>query len=74
MFINSHATGFDIDVWESKMIKKLTVNADYYPAKALRMAYVNSYVNEEAYKHLVAKSRISAWKLFATTEEMFKVL
>ena len=40
------------------MIKKLTTNADYYPVKTLCMAYVNSYMNEEAYKHLVARSKI----------------
>ena len=74
MFTDGHATGFDINVWESKMVKKLIANADHYPIKALRMAYVNSCVNEEVYKHLAARSRISAQKLFTTAEKMFEVL
>ena len=67
-------TGFDIDMWESKIGKKLSTNANHYPTKALRMAYVNSHVDRKAYKHLTARSRIGAQKLFATAEEMFKVL
>ena len=74
MFTDGHATGFNIDVWESKMIKKLTANADYYPTEALRIAYVDSRIDEEAYKHLAARSRIGAWKLFATAKEMFEIL
>ena len=38
------------------------------------MAYVDSRVDREAYKHLAARSRISARKLFATAEEMFEIL
>ena len=56
------------------MVKKLTANADYYPIEALRMTYVNSRIDREVYKHLAARSRISARKLFATVEEMFEVL
>ena len=74
MLINDHTTGFDIDVWESKMVKKLTANADHYPTETLRMAYINSRVDREAYKHLAARSRIGARKPFAMAEEMFKVL
>ena len=71
---NNHATGFDIDVWESKIVKKLTANANHYLTKALCMVYVNSRVNGEVYKHLAARSRISAQNPFATTEEMFEIL
>ena len=74
MLTDGHAAGFNIDVWESKMVRKLTANADHYLTKALRIAYVNSHVDEEAYKHLAARSRIGAQKLFATAEEIFKVL
>ena len=74
MLTDSHATKFNIDVWESKIVKKLTANADHYPTKALRIVYVDSHVDREAYKHLAARSRIGARKPFATTEEMFKVL
>ena len=56
------------------MVKKLTANANHYPAKALRMAYVNSCVDGETYKHLAARSRIGAWKPFAMAEEMLDVL
>ena len=74
MLTNGHAAGFNIDVWESKMVKKLTTNADHYSTKALCMAYVNSRVDGEAYKHLAARSRIGARKPFATVEKMFEVL
>ena len=56
------------------MVKKLTANADHYPTKALRMSYVNSRVDREAYKYLAARSKIGAQKPFATVEEMFEVL
>ena len=74
MLTDGHATRFNIDVWESKMVKKLTVNVDHYPTEALCMAYVNSCMDRETYKHLAARSRIGAWKPFATAEKMFKVL
>ena len=74
MPIDGHTTGFDINVWESKMVKKLSANANHYPTKALRMAYIDSHVDGEAYKHLAARLRIDAQKLFAMAEEMFEVL
>ena len=74
MLTDGHTTGFDIDVWESKMVKKLTANANHYLTKALRMAYIDNYVDGEAYKHLAARSRIGARMPFATAEEIFKVL
>ena len=74
MLTDGHATGFNINVWESKMVKKLSANANHYPTEALCMVYVNSCVDGEVYKHLVAKSRIGAWKPFTTVEEMFEVL
>ena len=42
---------FDINVWESKIVKKLAANRDYYDTKTLRIAYVNSRVNGNVYKH-----------------------
>ena len=74
MLTDSHATGFDIDIWKSKMVKKLTANTNYYLTKVLRMAYVNSHVNEEAYKYLAVKLRIGAQKPFATAKKMFEIL
>ena len=74
MFTDNNAAGFNIDVWESKMAKKLAANADYYDTKALRMAYMDNRVDSNAYKHLAARSRIGAQKPFATVEEMFEVL
>ena len=74
MLTDSHATGFNINIWESKIVKKLTTNANYYPTEALRMTYVDSHVDGKVYKHLAAKLRISAQKPFATTEKIFEVL
>ena len=74
MLIDGHATGFNINVWESKMVKKLTANADHYLTEALRMPYVDSCVDGEAYKHLAARLRIGDRKRFATVEKMFEVL
>ena len=56
------------------MAKKLAANADHYNTKALRMAYMDSRVDSNAYKHLATRLRIGARKLFATAEEMFEVL
>ena len=56
------------------MVKKLTANANHYLTEALCIAYVDSYVDEEAYKHLAARSRIGAQKPFATAEAIFEVL
>ena len=56
------------------MTKKLAANTDHYNTKILCMAYVDSCVDNNTYKHLAARSRIGARKPFATAEEMFKVL
>ena len=74
MLTDGHATRFNINVWKSKMVKKLTTNANHYPTKALRITYIDSCMNKEAYKYLAARSRIGAQRLFATAEEMFEVL
>ena len=74
MLTDGHAVKFDINVWKSKMAKKLTTNIDHYPTKVLRMAYVNSCMDKEAYKNLAARSKISTRKLFAIAKEMFEVL
>ena len=74
MLTDSNAVGFNIDVWESKMAKKLAANMNHYDTKALRITYVDSRVDSNTYKHLAAKLRISARKPFATAEKMFEVL
>ena len=74
MLTDGHATRFDINMWESKIVKKLTANTDHYLTKALRMVYIDNCVDEEAYKHLAARSKISAQKPFAMAEKMFEVL
>ena len=74
MLTDGHATGIDINMWKSKMTKKLVDNANYYPIEALCMAYVDSCMDSNAYKHLTARSKIGARKSFATAEEMFEVL
>ena len=56
------------------MAKKLNANANHYPTEALYLAYIDSHVDKEAYKHLAARSRIGARKLFAIAEKMFEVL
>ena len=42
------------------MTKKLAANADHYDTKALRMAYMDSCVDGNVYKHLAARSKIGA--------------
>ena len=74
MITDGHTTRFNINVWESKMVKKLNANADHYPPEALRMAYVDSHVNREAYKYLAMRSKIGAQKPFATAKEIFEIL
>lgn len=72
MLMDSHAIGFDINMWKNKVAKKLIANADYYPIKTLCMAYVNSCVDSNAYKHLAARSRIKARKPFTMAGKMLK--
>ena len=74
MLTDSHAAGFNIDVWESKIAKKLVANADHYPTETLHMAYVDSRIDSDTYKHLTAKSKIGARKPFAMAEKIFEVL
>ena len=74
MLTDGHATRFDINVWESKMVKKLNANANHYLTEALHMAYIDSCVDREVYKYLAARLKISARKPFATAKEMFEVL
>ena len=74
MLTDGHATGFNIDMWESKIVKKLIANANHYPTEALRMAYIDSHVDGKSYKHLAARSKIGAQKLFATAKEIFEIL
>ena len=74
MLADGNAAGFDIDMWESKMAKKLTANADHYDTEVLCMAYVDSCMDSNTYKHLAARSRIDARKLFTIAEQMFEVL
>ena len=74
MLTDGNTTRFNINVLESKMAKKLAANADHYDTEALRMAYMDSCIDGNAYKHLVARLRIGARKPFTIAEEIFKVL
>ena len=74
MLTDGHATRFDINMWKSKMTKKLVANANHYPTKALRITYIDNCMGNNIYKHLAAKSKIGARKPFAMAEKMFKVL
>ena len=56
------------------MAKKLATNADHYNIEILRIVYVESRVDSDAYKHLATRLRIGARKLFATAEKIFEVL
>ena len=51
MLTDDNTTRFDIDVWESKMAKKLATNVDHYNTKTLHIAYVDSHVDGNTYKH-----------------------
>ena len=72
--MDGNMTQFNIDVWKSKMAKKLAANADHYNTKALCIAYIDSCINGDAYKYLAARLKIGARKPFATAEEMFEGL
>ena len=73
MLTDGNAARFDINMWESKMAKKLTANVDHYNTEALHMTYVDSRIDGDAYKHLATQLRIGAKKPFSTAEKMFKV-
>ena len=50
MLTDGYVTGFGINVWESKIIKKLVANANHYSIKVLCMVYIDSCMDEEIYK------------------------
>ena len=56
------------------MAKKLAAKADYYLIKTLCMAYVNSRVDSNIYKHLVTRFKMRVCKPFIIAEKMFEVL
>ena len=72
MLEDGHAV--DIDVWITKMVKKLTVNADHDSTELAGMTYVDGRVNGDAYLPLKARASIDAANPFATAKEMLETL
>lgn len=64
----------DIDARLGKMRRKLEANADHFPTEQMHIAYVESRVEEDAHKHIAARSRPEARNPFTTAEEVFAVL
>lgn len=64
----------DIDSWISKMTRKLHGNADHFSTETLKISYVDSRVEGDAWKHLEARLDLKSKKPFTNAEQMFDVL
>lgn len=56
------------------MKHKLEENANYFPTKRMRIAYIKSCVKNDAYKHIYAQSRLKFRIPFTTAEWILTVL
>ena len=52
--------------WLSRIKNKLYENADYYPTKSIKLAYVKGLIGGEAAKHISLRLRDDAINLYTT--------
>ena len=52
--------------WLSRIKNKLCENADYYPIKSIKLAYVVGLIGGEAVKHISPRLRDNAINLYIT--------
>jgi hypothetical protein len=51
--------------WLSRIKNKLCKNADYYPTKSIKLAYVKGLIGGEAAKHISLRLRDNAINLYS---------
>ena len=58
----------------SRIKNKLRENADYYPTKSIKLAYVKGLIGGEAAKHISLQLRDDAVDLYTTVQDLFEHL
>ena len=58
----------------SRIKNKLRENADYYPTKSIKLAYVKGLIRGEAAKHILPRLRDNAINLYTTIQDLFEHL
>jgi len=60
--------------WLSRIKNKLRKNADYYPTKSIKLAYVKGLIRGEATKHISLQLRDNTIDLYITIQDLFEHL
>ena len=60
--------------WLSRIKYKLRENADYYPTKSIKLAYIKGLIRGKAAKHILPRLRDNAINLYTTIQDLFEHL
>ena len=60
--------------WLSRIKNKLYENADYYPTKSMKLAYVKGLIRGKAAKHILLHLKDNAINLYITIQDLFEHL
>jgi hypothetical protein len=60
--------------WLSRIKNKLRENANHYPTKSIKLAYVKGLIRGKATKHISPRLRDDAIDLYTTVQDLFEHL
>ena len=60
--------------WLSRIKNKLRKNADYYPIKSIKLAYIKGLIRGKATKHISLQLRDNTIDLYITIQDLFEHL
>jgi hypothetical protein len=60
--------------WLSRIKNKLRENADYYPTKSIKLAYIKGLIRGKAAKYISLRLRDNAIDLYTTVQDLFEYL
>ena len=60
--------------WLSRIKNKLCKNADYYPTKSIKLAYIEGLIGGKAIKHISPQLKDDAIDLYTTVQDLFEHL
>ena len=60
--------------WLSRIKNKLRENADYYPTKSMKLAYVEGLIGGEVAKHISPRLRDDTVNPYTTIQDLFEHL
>ena len=58
----------------SRIKNKLCKNADYYPTKSIKLAYIKGLIGGKAIKHISPQLKDNAINLYSTVQDLFEHL